>query len=193
MYLYHFTSASNVESIRSQGILPGEYPFRELGGPPLVSLTCLLDSTRHGLFTGEVVKEPHPAFAKLSEKFPSAVKGAFPNRTICLPDMTEVAIEIRIERLDPKLLSLDQFAKRIATNTERNDVGLLKAAALATADFPLADAEDGELDDHVQKYRALEVEGLLDYRGWHFYSGVVSPRRIHKVLSRRADRSYADA
>lgn len=190
MYLYHFTSASNVESIRSQGIRPGEYPFRELGGPPLVSLTRLLDPTRHGLYTGQLVNEAQPVFAKLSAKFPWTIKGVSPNRTVQLPDLTEVAIEVRLDRTDPKFWSFDQFAKRVAAGS-RKEVQKLKAAALASADFPLGDATSGELDAHAAAYLVLEAAGKLDYRGWCFYNGMLSPARIHKVLSRHDDWTYA--
>ena len=187
---YHFTQANNLPSILAEGIRPGNFPLSEITPFQLVSLTSQKDSTGHGLFSGGVVHEGSAAFEKLSPLFPSLVSGLTPKRLMKLHDQTEVAIEVEVSSGDSNLWGLRHFANQVHLHSGKN-TDLIIAASLATADFPHGDASHDILDARVRYYLPLVRAGLINNRGWHFYSGAIPARMIKRSLARQTDGSYA--
>lgn len=191
MKFYHFTQSANLASIQNNGLWTGIYPFQPTANAPaLVSLTSRLDPKGHGLFSGQVVYEGSPEFADLSLRFPQLVSGQRPGRSMTMHDQTEIAIELEINQKSPQLWTFGQFCSEAKPWTKSKDLFLIKAAALASADFPLNNGSHQELDERGRQYRMLARAGKLDDRGWHFHKGPVAAQCITAVLQRQANGTY---
>lgn len=190
MKLYHFTRKSNIDSIKKNGINPGQFPFKIDNGVELVSLTSNLTPHGHGLIAGQVISEQDRVlFKEYFRLFPEHAKGDAPNRVIQLWDQTEAAVELDLSNKNKSLWSFDKFADK-AAKWHYLEKDVCKANALATADFPLGDVTEDQLILRTREILSQLQRRNFQDRGWYFYTGKINPCFISNILLKQPDGSY---